>query len=215
MRAEMPPADPWQPAYLTSSFALSSIRSGILGPAISGADQMGQEPTTANCGVVQFTAMNSALSNSVADSTSFSNSCCIVCQRHVAHKRSGGTGSQLCRASLHVAPFHKELVMNACWTILLAVLMPAVHLVQVGIGAPAAAPPAPHQSQMAQSHATSVQATPVNNPGDPLPPSPQPCPCYVPQPCPCDLQQPCGNVAPWSWQHDNQNDGEWPADHGG
>ena len=57
-----------------------------------------------------------------------------------------------------------------------------------------------------------VASTPANAP---LALSPQLCPCYVPQPCPCDTQQPCGNVAPWSWQHDNQNDDQWPADHGG
>ena len=36
-------------------------------------------------------------------------------------------------------------------------------------------------------------------------------------PCGCLFQPdyPVRNVAPWSWQHDNQNDNEWPADHGG
>lgn len=104
--------------------------------------------------------------------------------------------------------------MNAFWTILLAVLMAASHLTRVGIAVPAALR-SPGQSQMAQRQATSVPATSVSNPSDPLPPNPQPCPCYVPHPCPCDVQQPCGNVAPWLWQHDNQNDDEWPADHGG
>ncbi len=40
--------------------------------------------------------------------------------------------------------------------------------------------------------------------------------------CPCVCQPnnfgpayPVRNVAPWSWQHDNQNDDQWPADHGG
>ena len=97
--------------------------------------------------------------------------------------------------------------MNASWTILLAVCMAVFLVAQVGIAAPAA-PPASGQSQMEQTQATTVPATLVSAPRcPPLPPSPQPCPCYV--------QQPCGNVAPWSWQHDDQNDDQWPADHGG
>lgn len=63
------------------------------------------------------------------------------------------------------------------------------------------------QSPIGRTRATMVSATSVRVPIAPLPPCLQP--CYVQQPCPC------GNVAPWSWQHDNQNDDQWPADHGG
>jgi hypothetical protein len=91
--------------------------------------------------------------------------------------------------------------MNAICTVMLTVYM-AVHLAtQVGIAAPAT-PPASGQIQMERTPATMVSV-----PSAPLPPCPQPCPCQV--------QQPCCNVAPWSWQHDNQNDDQWPADHGG
>jgi hypothetical protein len=105
--------------------------------------------------------------------------------------------------------------MNACWTILLAVVMAGTHVAQAPIAAPAA-PPASGQNQMAQRQAPAVPAPVASTPANaPLALSPQLCPCYVPQPCPCDTQQPCGNVAPWSWQHDDQNDDQWPADHGG
>ena len=96
--------------------------------------------------------------------------------------------------------------MNASWTILLAVYMAVRLAAQVGI-APPAAPPASGQIQIEQTQATTAPATLVSAPSAPLPPCPQLCPCYV--------QQPCCNVAPWSWQHDNQNDDQWPADHGG
>jgi hypothetical protein len=99
--------------------------------------------------------------------------------------------------------------MNAIWTILLAVYMAARLTAQGGIVAPAA-PPASGHIQMAQAQATMAPTTTTlaSAPSAPLPPCPQACPCEV-------QQQPCGNVAPWSWQHDNQNDDEWPADHGG
>ena len=83
--------------------------------------------------------------------------------------------------------------------VLMALYMAVVFVAQIGIAAPAAAP-ASGQSPMP------AQATLAVAPGVPLP---------CPQLCPCDVQQPCGNVASWSWQHDNQNDNEWPADHGG
>ena len=103
--------------------------------------------------------------------------------------------------------------MNAFWTILLAVLMAASHLTRVGIAVPAALR-SPGQSQMAQ--AGDFGAGNIGEQSErSIAAESQPCPCYVPHPCPCDVQQPCGNVAPWSWQHDNQNDDEWPADHGG
>ena len=133
--------------------------------------------------------------------------------------------------------------MNARWVTLLAVSAAVLLVAQVGIAAPSTLP-APSHSQMGQTQATTMRATSVNDPCRPLPPCPQPCPCYfvsqvgsaispappapgqgqmgqtqatmvrvtsVVAPCP----QPCGNVAPWSWQHENQNDNEWPADHGG
>jgi hypothetical protein len=87
--------------------------------------------------------------------------------------------------------------MNALISLCMAILM-----AQVGITA-LPTPPASGQSQMGQMQATTVRTTSVSVPCAPLPP----CACYIPQPC--------GNVAPWSWQHDNQNDNEWPADHGG
>ena len=98
--------------------------------------------------------------------------------------------------------------MNARWAILLVVCMAVVLAAQVGIAAPAA-PPASSHNQTRQTQATTVRATLVSAPCPPLPPCPRP------QACLCYVQPPCGNVAPWSWQHDNQNDNQWPADHGG
>ena len=91
--------------------------------------------------------------------------------------------------------------MNTSWAILLAVYMAVPLTAQLGIPAPAA-PPASGQTQ-----ATMAPTMLLSAPSTPLPPCPQSCPCYV--------QPPCCNIAPWSWQHDNQNDDQWPADHGG
>ena len=92
--------------------------------------------------------------------------------------------------------------MKARWMIPLAVCMAVLLLAQVGMAA-SPAPPAPNQGQVQQTPATLVSA-----PGMPAPcPQVPPCPCFVPQPI-------CG-AAPWWWQHDDQNDNNWPADHGG
>ena len=63
-----------------------------------------------------------------------------------------------------VTLFYKELVMNASWTILLAVYMAARLAAQVGIAAPAA-PPASGQIPTEQTQATMVPATLVSAPG--------------------------------------------------
>jgi len=96
--------------------------------------------------------------------------------------------------------------MNASWTILLAVYMSTRLVPQLGI-APPEVPPASGQTSAVQTQTTVTPTTSVNPPCAQLPP--------CPQSCPCNVQQPCCNVAPWSWQHDNQNDDQWPADHGG
>ena len=63
-----------------------------------------------------------------------------------------------------------------------------------------AAPTAPGQGQ---TQPATARAASLSVPGTPLP-------YYVPLP-----SGPALGVAPSSWQHDNQNDNNWAADHGG
>jgi hypothetical protein len=76
---------------------------------------------------------------------------------------------------------------------------------------PATPPVAPAPAQ-----APTVRTALVSNPVASVPYLPCPRPALPPSVCFYrSWDYPVGNVAPWSWQHDNQNDDQWPADHGG
>jgi len=69
----MLPPGPVQSVHLTSISAFSSIRSGISGTAISGANQTGQDPTTTNGGGGAIHLHEFPANNFITEFSSFAN----------------------------------------------------------------------------------------------------------------------------------------------